>query len=191
MGSACRPAEGGKRRDARSARAFPGLADEGTRPEGGRRRDARSPPARWCMRREARLPPRCESEPRRSATGSASTWYSEGTAGRRIDVRRSLDLREAVDGRSRRAHRTPQEARGREGHTEREAPPPLATTTPLLGLTETAQVLGCHRRTARSYLRRGLLPGRFLAGRWKIRREDLEAFIEAAARARNGLKPRT
>jgi hypothetical protein len=25
-----------------------------------------------------------------------------------------------------------------------------------------------------------LLPGRLLAGRWKIRREDLEAFIERA-----------
>jgi excisionase family DNA binding protein len=72
----------------------------------------------------------------------------------------------------------------------REAPAAVPATAPLLGLTEAALVLGCHRRTVRAYIRAGLFPGRLLAGRWKIRREDLEAFIEAAARARNGLKPR-
>ncbi len=51
-------------------------------------------------------------------------------------------------------------------------------TVPLLGLTQAALVLGCHRRTARAYLRAGLFPGRLLAGRWKIRHEDLDAFIE-------------
>jgi excisionase family DNA binding protein len=72
-----------------------------------------------------------------------------------------------------------------------EAPPHVPATTPLLGLTAAALRLDCHRRTVRAYIRAGLLPGLFLAGRWKIRSEDLEAFIEAAARARNGLKPRS
>ena len=66
-----------------------------------------------------------------------------------------------------------------------EAPPHVPATTPLLGLTQAAQLLGCHRRTVRAYIRAGLLPGLFLAGRWKIRREDLEAFIEGAPRSRN------
>lgn len=59
-----------------------------------------------------------------------------------------------------------------------EAPAPVPATVPLLGLTEAALVLGCHRRTVRAYVRAGLLRGRLVAGRWKIRREDLEAFIE-------------
>jgi excisionase family DNA binding protein len=75
--------------------------------------------------------------------------------------------------------------------TPREAPAAVPATASLVGLTEAALRLDCHRRTVRAYIRAGLLPGLLLAGRWKIRREDLEAFIEAAARARNGLKPRT
>jgi excisionase family DNA binding protein len=68
----------------------------------------------------------------------------------------------------------------------REAPAAVPATAPMLGLTEAAQVLGCHRRTVRAYLRAGLFPGRLLAGRWKIRREDLDAFLEAAPRAGGG-----
>jgi excisionase family DNA binding protein len=75
--------------------------------------------------------------------------------------------------------------------TPREASAVVPPRAPLVGLTEAAVRLDCHRRTIRAYIRAGLLTGLFLAGRWKIRREDLEAFIEAAARARNGLKPRT
>ncbi len=72
--------------------------------------------------------------------------------------------------------------------TPSEAPAAVPATAPLLGLTEAALVLDCHRRTVRAYIRAGLLPGLLLAGRWKIRREDLEAFIEAAPRARNESK---
>lgn len=64
----------------------------------------------------------------------------------------------------------------------REGPATVPAAAPMVGLTEAARALDCHRRTVRSYLRRGLLPGRLLAGRWKIRREDLEAFIEGALR---------
>gem|GEM_PF-4203196 len=56
----------------------------------------------------------------------------------------------------------------------------------MLGLTEAALVLNCHRRTVRAYIRAGLFPGRLLAGRWKIRREDLDTFIERALRAPSG-----
>jgi excisionase family DNA binding protein len=63
--------------------------------------------------------------------------------------------------------------------------PAVPTPTPPLGLTEAALVLNCHRRTVRAYIRAGLFPGRLLAGRWKIRREDLGAFIEGALRPRN------
>jgi excisionase family DNA binding protein len=61
-----------------------------------------------------------------------------------------------------------------------EAPAPVPATAPLMGLTEAALMLNCHRRTVRAYLRAGVFPGRLLAGRWKIRREDLHAFIENA-----------
>ena len=61
-----------------------------------------------------------------------------------------------------------------------EAPAPVPATAPLMGLTEAALMLNCHRRTVRAYLRAGFFPGRLLAGRWKIRREDLDAFIENA-----------
>lgn len=67
--------------------------------------------------------------------------------------------------------------------TLKEGPVAVPATTAMVGLTEAALALDCHRRTVRSYLRRGLLPGRLLAGRWKIRREDLEAFIEDAPRS--------
>jgi excisionase family DNA binding protein len=66
-----------------------------------------------------------------------------------------------------------------------ETPAAVLATAPMFGLTEAALVLGCHPRTVRELLRRGLLPGRLLVGRWKIRRDDLEAFIEASPRARN------
>jgi excisionase family DNA binding protein len=64
----------------------------------------------------------------------------------------------------------------------REAPAAVPATAPLVGLTEAALRLDCHRRTVRAYIRAGLLPGLLLAGRWKIRREDLDAFIEGALR---------
>jgi len=80
-------------------------------------------------------------------------------------------------------------------HGRRKAPPELEQepesqaapiATPMLGLTEAALVLNCHRRTVRAYIRAGLFPGRLLAGRWKIRREDLDTFIERALRAPSG-----
>jgi helix-turn-helix protein len=75
--------------------------------------------------------------------------------------------------------------------TPKEAQAAVSTAASLAGLTEAGLLLDCHRRTVRAYIRAGLLPGLFLAGRWKVRLEDLQTFIEAAARARNGLKPRT
>ncbi len=42
---------------------------------------------------------------------------------------------------------------------------------------EVAEAMRCSHRTALDYLRRGLLPGRRIGGRWKVLEEDLKAFL--------------
>ena len=49
-----------------------------------------------------------------------------------------------------------------------------------LTLAEAAAVLRLHPRTVREYVRRGELQGRLIGRRWRFRREDLDAFFEAA-----------
>lgn len=63
--------------------------------------------------------------------------------------------------------------------TEREggSPPPSGS---LLTLVEAAAFLRIHPRTVREYVRRGLLQGRLIGRRWRFRRSDLDAFVEAA-----------
>jgi len=50
----------------------------------------------------------------------------------------------------------------------------------LLTLREAAEVLRLNPRTVRQYVRRGELEGRVIGGRWRFRRQDLDAFFENA-----------
>jgi excisionase family DNA binding protein len=52
--------------------------------------------------------------------------------------------------------------------------------TELLKLTEVAQELGISEPTARRYVKTGRLPSVFVGGRYRVRREDIEAFLRAA-----------
>jgi excisionase family DNA binding protein len=47
-------------------------------------------------------------------------------------------------------------------------------------MAEAAAVLQVHPRTLRKYVRRGELQGRLIGRRWRFRREDLDAFFNAA-----------
>ncbi len=47
----------------------------------------------------------------------------------------------------------------------------------LLDTTEAARFLGCCRATVQSYARKGRIPGQIIAGGWRFRQEDLEAFM--------------
>ena len=49
-----------------------------------------------------------------------------------------------------------------------------------LTLKEAAEILRLHPRTVREYVRRGELEGRIIGGRWRFRREALDAFFEKA-----------
>lgn len=53
----------------------------------------------------------------------------------------------------------------------------------LLTLREAAEFLRLSPRTVREYLRRGELQGRVIGGRWRFRREDLNAFFADAPRS--------
>jgi excisionase family DNA binding protein len=57
---------------------------------------------------------------------------------------------------------------------------PLQMMNPFLTLKEAAEVLRLHPRTVREYVRRGELAGRLIGGRWRFRRQDLDAFFEKA-----------
>lgn len=57
---------------------------------------------------------------------------------------------------------------------------PPRVTAPLLTLNEAAEILRLHPRTVREYVRRGELKGRVIGGRYRFRREDLDAFVEKA-----------
>jgi excisionase family DNA binding protein len=48
----------------------------------------------------------------------------------------------------------------------------------LLTLEDVAQVLKCNSQTVRKLVKSGKLKGQLIAGRYIIKREDLEAFIE-------------
>lgn len=48
----------------------------------------------------------------------------------------------------------------------------------LLTLDEAAQVLRLHRLTVRRYITTGLLPAAKMGRAWRIRQDDLLAFIE-------------
>ena len=50
----------------------------------------------------------------------------------------------------------------------------------LLTLREAAEILRLHPRKVREYVRRGELKGRIIGGRYRFRREDLDAFVEKA-----------
>lgn len=53
----------------------------------------------------------------------------------------------------------------------------------LLTLAEAAAYLRVCRRTAREYVRRGLLPGRLIARQWRFKRKVLEELYENAPSA--------
>ena len=52
----------------------------------------------------------------------------------------------------------------------------------LLTLREVAEVLQLSPRTLRLYVQRGDIEGRIIGGRWRFRREDLDAFFANAPR---------
>jgi excisionase family DNA binding protein len=52
-----------------------------------------------------------------------------------------------------------------------------------LTLIEAAEVLRLSTRTVREYVRRGEIKGRIIGNRWRFRREDVDAFFEAAPRS--------
>jgi excisionase family DNA binding protein len=58
-----------------------------------------------------------------------------------------------------------------------------ARKPPLLTLTQAAALLGVDRGVALSCLRHGTLPAARAGTRWTVRREDLEAWLEAGGRA--------
>lgn len=49
-----------------------------------------------------------------------------------------------------------------------------------LTLREAAKILRLHPKTVAEYVRRGELDGRLIGRRWRFRREDIEAFFDAA-----------
>jgi len=51
-----------------------------------------------------------------------------------------------------------------------------------LTLREAAEILRLNPRTVRHYVSRGEIKGRIIGGRWRFRREDLDAFFENAPR---------
>lgn len=55
-----------------------------------------------------------------------------------------------------------------------------STPDHLLTLADAAAYLRMHPRTLRTYVHRGLLPGRLIGRRWKFRREDLVTLFETA-----------
>ena len=57
---------------------------------------------------------------------------------------------------------------------------PMQITGCFLTIGEAAEILRLHPRTVREYVRRGELQGRIIGGRWRFRREDLDAFYENA-----------
>jgi excisionase family DNA binding protein len=50
----------------------------------------------------------------------------------------------------------------------------------LLKLTEVAQELGISEPTARRYVKTGKLPSIYVGGRYRVRREDVEEFLQRA-----------
>lgn len=54
-----------------------------------------------------------------------------------------------------------------------------APPVPYLTLAEVADVLRLNPRTVRELVRRRELPGRIVGGRWRFRREDVDAFFDA------------
>ena len=60
---------------------------------------------------------------------------------------------------------------------ESEAPP---IGDRLLTLHEAADVLRLSARTVREYIQRGEIKGKIIGNRWRFRREDIDAFFEAA-----------
>lgn len=61
------------------------------------------------------------------------------------------------------------------------------SSDPLLTLRQAARILNVHPRTCREYVRRGLLHGRLINGRWRFRRqEDLGRLWAESPRGRRG-----
>lgn len=58
--------------------------------------------------------------------------------------------------------------------------PPASVGQALLTINEAAAILRLHPRTVREYARRGELAGRLIGRRWRFKRKDIDAFVEAA-----------
>ena len=50
-------------------------------------------------------------------------------------------------------------------------------TTVMYTVNETAAILGCSRRTIMNYIYDGRLPFVKIAGKWKITKDNLEAYV--------------
>jgi excisionase family DNA binding protein len=48
---------------------------------------------------------------------------------------------------------------------------------PLLTLRQAARILNIHPRTCREYIRRGLLQGRLINRRWRVRKQAIEKLF--------------
>ncbi len=58
--------------------------------------------------------------------------------------------------------------------------PPEPGTPEYLTLVEAAKLLGFDPRTVLNYVRCGELEGRVIGGRWRFRRQNIDAFFDAA-----------
>lgn len=56
---------------------------------------------------------------------------------------------------------------------------PVRDLDPYLTLRDAAAVLRLHPRTVRRFLKRGDLQGRLVCHRWRVRRSDLDTFVDA------------
>ncbi len=51
-------------------------------------------------------------------------------------------------------------------------------TSNLLKLSDVADILACHEMTVRRMVKRGTLPAFLAGGRYRIRKQDLQAYIK-------------
>lgn len=55
--------------------------------------------------------------------------------------------------------------------------PDRVFTTVMYTVSETAAILGCSRRTIMNYIKEQRLPFVKIAGKWKITKDNLEAYV--------------
>lgn len=60
--------------------------------------------------------------------------------------------------------------------------------TEFLTVFEVAELCRVHPATVRNWLRAGSLPGRHIGQQWRVRREDLDRFLEGEVSDQQGVK---